>query len=322
MSHRLRLSRGSLLVATSLFALACGGGQAEAPPAEPPPAPAPAPEAPPPAPSAAPAPSASAAAPAAPEAAPQAAAPAPAEHHGPRHGRGMAALFVEGLAKVDLKPDQKAVVDAAIADLEKQGEQHGDAGKQLASDIADGIAAGKIDHAKTDADVKKLIAAIDSAKGGVQDAINKIHKALDAAQRKQLVEEMRTKGEEMREKGEHEGMDEKGHEEHMKMLADTIGLTPEQQEKLKGKMKDVMKTQMAAMKTNMGAMHKHMKAIGDAFETDKFDAKKAGVGEHASDMARTMAKHRIHFVEAVLGVITPEQRAKFAEHVKAHAEGG
>jgi Spy/CpxP family protein refolding chaperone len=76
------------------------------------------------------------------------------------------------------------------------------------------------------------------------------------------------------------------------------------------------------MKANMGVMQKHMKAIGDAFETDKFDAKKVGVGEHASDMAKTMAKNRIAFVEAVLSVLTPEQRTKFAEHVRTHAEGG
>jgi Spy/CpxP family protein refolding chaperone len=234
----------------------------------------------------------------------------------------MAALFVESLTKVDLKPDQKAAVDVAISDLQKQGEQHAEAGKQLASDIADGVAAGKIDQKKTDADVKKLVADVDASKAGVQDAINRLHKALDPAQRKTLVEEMRAKGEEMRAKSEQEAGDEKEHGEHLKMLSEGIGLSPEQTEKLKAKLKDVMKSQMATMKTNMGAMHKHMKAIGDAFETDKFDAKKAGVGEHAGEMARTMAKNRVQFVEAVLAVVTPEQRAKFAEHIRSHAEGG
>jgi Spy/CpxP family protein refolding chaperone len=321
MSVRLRFTPSSLLVLTALAPLACGGGQSEAPPPEAPPAAAPMAAAPPPAPT----PAATTAPEAAPAAAPQAAAPAapPADQHRPGHGHGhgMAALFVESLTKVDLRPDQKAAVDAAIADLEKQGEAHGDAGKQLAGDIADGIAAGKIDHKKTDADVKNLVSAIDASKAGVQDAVNKIHKALDADQRKKLVEAMRAKGEEMRGKSEQEGED-KAHEERLKMLSEGIGLTPEQTDKLKAKLKDVMKGHMATMKTNMGAMQKHMKAIGDAFETDKFDAKKAGVGEHAGDMAKAMAKHRVQVVEAVLAVITPEQRAKFAEHVRSHAEGG
>jgi Spy/CpxP family protein refolding chaperone len=267
-----------------------------------------------PAPTAAPAPE-----PAAPAAAP--AAPPAAEKH-PHHGRGMAQLFVASLAKLDLKGEQKAAVDAAVADLEQQGAQHGDAGKQLVGDIADGVIAGKIDHAKTDADIKKLVDAVTATKAGVQDAVNKLHKALDPTQRKKLVEEMRARGEEMHAKGEQKTEEDPAHEAHMKMLSETLGLSPDQVEKVKAKTKGIMKTQMVAMKANMGAMQKHMKAIGDAFETDKFDAKKAGVGEHAGDMAKTMAKHRIAFVEAVLSVLTPEQRAKFAEHLRTHAEGG
>jgi Spy/CpxP family protein refolding chaperone len=234
----------------------------------------------------------------------------------------MAQLFVVSLSKLDLKADQKAAVDAAVAELEKQGAQHGDAGKQLVSDIADGVTEGKIDRVKTDADVKKLVEAVGSTKGAVQDAVNKLHKALDPAQRKKLVEEMRARGEEMRAQGEKKGEEDPAHETHLKMLSESLGLTAEQVEKLKAKTRVVMKTQMATMKTNRGAMQKHMKAIGDAFETDKFDAKKVGVAEHASDMAKTMAKHRIAFVEAVLSVLTPEQRSKFAEQVRAHAEGG
>jgi hypothetical protein len=39
----------------------------------------------------------------------------------------------------------------------------------------------------------------------------------------------------------------------------------------------------------------------------------------APDMIKAMAKSRVDFVQTVLGVLTPEQRAKFAEHVRAHA---
>lgn len=325
MSYRSRFAESSLLLLTAVLAPACGGGQSETPPPETAAtAPPPVAEAPPPAPAAsAPAPATAAPEPAA-SAAPAAppAAPAEAEKAGMHHGHGMAAFIVAALGKVEVRPDQKAAIDAAVADLEKQGGAHADAGKQLASDIADGVAAGKIDHAKTDADVKKLVAAVEATKAGVQDDVNNLHKALDAAQRKQLVEAMRAKGEEMREKEGHEESEEHEHEGKMKMLSDTLGLTPEQTDKLKAKMKDVMKGQMATMKTNMGAMHKHMKEIADAFESDKFDAKKVGVGKNAPEMARTMAKHRIQFVETVLAVLTPEQRAKFAEHVREHAQDG
>jgi Spy/CpxP family protein refolding chaperone len=37
-------------------------------------------------------------------------------------------------------------------------------------------------------------------------------------------------------------------------------------------------------------------------------------------MVKAIAKHRIEFVQTVLGVLTPEQRPKFAEHIRAHAD--
>jgi len=98
-----------------------------------------------------------------------------------------------------------------------------------------------------------------------------------------------------------------------------LALTPEQHDKLKAKLEAQMKTDEAAMKARMAASEKHMKAIGDAFAGDKFDAKKAGVGAQASEMAKTMATGRVKFAETVLGVLTPEQRTKFAEMLKAHA---
>ncbi len=73
------------------------------------------------------------------------------------------------------------------------------------------------------------------------------------------------------------------------------------------------------MKARMAAAEKHMKTIGDAFITDKFDAKKAGVGTQAPDMAKTMASAKIGYAETVLSVLTPEQRAKFADILRQHA---
>ena len=111
MSYRSRLAESSLVIVSCMLAISCGGGQAEAPPAEAPPAPV--------SPPVAEAPPAQATSPAAtpapePAAAAQPAEPAPAasgKH--PHHGRGMAQLFVVSLAKLDLKADQKATVDAA-----------------------------------------------------------------------------------------------------------------------------------------------------------------------------------------------------------------
>ena len=266
------------------------------------------------------------------------------------HGHGMASLLIASLSSVELKPEQKSAVDGIEADLEKLGEQHGESGKKLSEDVADGVAAGKIDHAKTDADIKAIVKAVEATQVGMQDAANRLHKELDPDQRKKLVETMREKGKEMREHGmghggpgehEHEhgqgaadhgpGPGPEGHEGHegehghgmeghmMDKLADDLALTPEQREKIHTKLEAQMKAKEGTMKAKMAESEKHMKAVGDAFETDKFDAKKAGVGAQAPDMAKGMATERVTFVETILAVLTPDQRTKFAAHVKEHA---
>jgi len=196
------VSRSALFVLlAAALSPACGGSQ-PAEPAAPPPAPAASA-----APAMAPAPSAAAPAPSAAAPAPAPAAPAApeqkADEHEGHHHRGMAALFTSSLSELTLKPEQKTTIDAAVAELEKLEGSHKDSGKQLMSDIADGIAAGKIDHAKVDADVKAIQKGMQANAAAVQDNVNKIHKALEPDQRKQLVEKMRAKAQDMH---EHMGM--------------------------------------------------------------------------------------------------------------------
>lgn len=103
------------------------------------------------------------------------------------------------------------------------------------------------------------------------------------------------------------------------MLSEELGLTEEQQGKLRTKLDAQFKTQQAAMKTRMAAMEKHLAALATAFESDNFDAKKAGVGVQAPEMVKAMVNDRVKFVEIVFGVLTPEQRTKFADHLRKHA---
>jgi Spy/CpxP family protein refolding chaperone len=266
----------------------------------------------------------------------------------------MMGMIIAELDQLSLKPEQKTVVDGIKADFDKMPEATKEAHAQLVKDLADGAAAGKLDKAKIAADQKKLTQSIESTAAKAQEDANKLHKTLDADQRKKLVELVRAKGKEMDEhmkaewaehekgghgpmgkpgEGEHaHGDHEKGEHGHMgphpmmgdhgrlDKLAEEIGLTAEQKEKLQGKLEAGMKGEMGKMKDHHAGMQKHMKSVADAFESEKFDAKKAGIGEHADDMVKMMTDMQIRFIEAVLSVITPEQRAKFAEHLRQHAD--
>jgi Spy/CpxP family protein refolding chaperone len=248
-------------------------------------------------------------------------------------------MFIAELDGLTLKPDQKTAVDGIQADLKKADEAQEASRQKLMADTADGIAAGKVDHKKTDADVKALVAAVTATTPTVQDALNRLYKTLDADQRKKLVEGLREKGKAMQERmAKAAGDGDKGHDGHdgaahgegpehggmrggrMMKLVEELGLTPEQHKKLDPQLRDKMKAQRAAMKTRTEADMKHMMAIGDAFQGDKFDAKKAGVGAQAAEVAKARATNRLAIVETILAVLTPEQRTKFADQMRARAD--
>jgi Spy/CpxP family protein refolding chaperone len=281
------------------------------------------------------------------------------------HHPALGMLMAES-SEVGLTAEQQKVVDAIEADLEKQADALKEPHTQLNTDLADGVAAGKLDKKKIDADSKKLALAGDATVKAVQDAANKLHQTLDATQRKKLSELLVAKADEMHEhmgpmhgpgpgpKGEpgkgpqgpqgapppppkgELGAGPKGPDEHARhhgqgkpemghpgmgpdKLVEMLGLTQEQNDKLKTKLEALSKSQAGSMKTEHAAMQQQMKAIAEAFATDKFDAKKAGIGEKHGDMMKAMIKSRLDFIEAVLSVLTPEQRTKFAEHVRQQA---
>jgi Spy/CpxP family protein refolding chaperone len=127
--------------------------------------------------------------------------------------------------------------------------------------------------------------------------------------------------------GEHEHSAKGGEHEHggkamwegpLDKLAEELSLTPEQSAKIRGKVEALVKTQQAAMKDQMAAAVKHFGAVSAAFEGDKFDAKKAGVGTQTPELVKSIATGRVQFVQAVLSVLTPEQRPKFLARVQAH----
>jgi Spy/CpxP family protein refolding chaperone len=263
------------------------------------------------------------------------------------------AVFFSSLDSLTLTAEQKTTVEGIEADLAKHTEVAKEPRQKLEADVAAGVTAGKLDQPKIDADIRAMSAAVAATQTAVQEDMNRLHQALNAEQRKKLIETAREKGKEMHGRGmamhehgckegehgcmagdhqhggpsDHEHAGKSGDHEHdrpgmwegpLAKLSEELSLTPEQNAKIQSKVEALVKAQQATMKDKMAATMKHLAAVGTAFENDKFDAKKAGVGTQAPDLVSSIATERVKFVQAVLSVLSPEQRPKFVAHIQAH----
>lgn len=239
-------------------------------------------------------------------------------------------LFRFSLAEVNLRPDQRTALEAVHKDNKGKSEPMREARRQLSAMLADGVAAGSIDRAKVDPQTEKLVQSVQAMVPVWQDSMNKLHATLDPAQRKQLIETMRTKGERWKDHAQMHAAQHGGPGAMMKQrfqhFAKELQLTQDQMHAIRDKMQAKMGSseQKEAHRKRAEEMREHMKAVGDAFMTDKFDAKALDVGKNAADMTRLGTKGIIDFIDTVQTVLTPEQRARFAQIIRerGHAPEG
>ncbi len=285
--------------------------------------------------SAAPAP-AQAAASAAPAAAASAAPPAgpagPAEQdeadeHRHHHHAGVVGLIAMSVHDLDLSAEQKATVEKIHADLVAKMEPARTAGQDLANTLADGVAAGKVDRAKADAAIDRLVARVQAQQGSALDAMNKLHAALTTAQRAALVDKLGEHFEKWKEANGHEDQDGQPHRSGPLLgLVRDLGLSKDEAEQIKASFRAVLKasTPATGQTSIQDHGHKvvtdHLQAFAAAFKADSFDAHKVGAAGAADGrMARWGATRMARFFEAAAPVLTADQRAKLSQMIRERA---
>jgi Spy/CpxP family protein refolding chaperone len=303
------------IVAGSML-LACGG---ESPaPLAPPPTPPAATEAPPPV-ASTPAPTATAA----PTAAPAVPTGVPEQAEGDEHRRhwhgGVVSLVAMSLKDIDLTDDQRASVEKIKTDLAAKLGPVRAAGTDLANALADGVAAGKVDRAKADKAIEKLATAAKGVHDAVADAMNQLHNTLNAQQRATLVDKLSAHWEKWKEaQGQDEQDQTQNRNGHLLALVRDLGLSQDQAQKIKTSFKAMMKA--SPQETAHKEVQDHLKAFGTAFKADTFDAKKLTTATPANGhIARWGATRMARFLEAAAPVLTPDQRTKLADQIRAHA---
>lgn len=253
----------------------------------------------------------------------------------PGHG-GPSMMLFQAARGLDLKDEQKTKIDAIEkAAHEGAGDANRDAiktaAKDLHTDILAGIKAGKIDTAK----LEPRYAAIDKAAAAAHDkeaeALNSLHAALDATQRKAAVASVRAKQAARDEKmahradkadkddagadggkgGGHGGPGGNGAKRSLDRLTRGLELDAEQQKKVDAL---VPKDDGKAGHPDMAEMKKKADALLTAFEKDTFDAKK--VDAFDAKKVRAPMDQETKLLAQLVTILKPEQREKLAARME------
>jgi Spy/CpxP family protein refolding chaperone len=226
-------------------------------------------------------------------------------------------------------PEQKAALEQVQADLKKHMQPAREADEKLQKTLADAAAAGSFDKAKIDAATRQVETASAAAHAASLASLDKLHAILKPEQRAALVDKVRAhwevwrkangaKGTEHEEHAEHDHAAGSARHPHLEHLAKELNLTADQVSKIDAR----VASEKAGPELDAAKVEAHIQAFETAFESEKFDAKKAlGEGKDASGhMAGWGAKQMAHFVEAVSSVLDADQRKKLAAHLREHAE--
>jgi Spy/CpxP family protein refolding chaperone len=241
-----------------------------------------------------------------------------AEHHRHHHHGGFAMFIAMSLDSLNATPEQAAAITKIRTDMYAAMAPAHDAEKAVLLALADGIEANNIDQSR----VHAAIAQLTGAAAGVQDAVagslNALHATLTPPQRAALVDKVEGHFEVWHHtNAPDEAATRDTHGGHLGKLANELALSPPQVETIRASFASSISGVPHFDRAEADA---HIKAFGDAFASDTFDAKALAAGGSVNaHMATWGITRTVHFYKAVLPVLTPEQRAKLAHDIRRHA---
>ena len=218
------------------------------------------------------------------------------------------------LEDTSLTADQRARVEAVRAELSAASASEKTARVALADRLAAQITAGALDRAALEPYMTAIETARATDKPAEQKALNDLHAALTSGQRARLVEAARAKLD------KHAFRDDG--KERLEQVADELELSDTQRRAIKARVVAQLGAHFADHGHEHGEFKARAEAIAQAFASDSFDAKTLDVGKDASAFMRPMGEAMLTLVEATLPELSPAQRAKLAEHVRARASDG
>jgi hypothetical protein len=217
----------------------------------------------------------------------------------PRHGPARA--FFRQVAALDLRDDQQvavsAIQDQLAADMVPQRESV----RQAILRMADAVELGELDATKV-AEQKAMLSTV------LGEA-----KALDPAQRVALVEKLQ------KQHDPHTQPDAE-HSHGLAKLAYAVGLTEQQQAKIKEALNAGLDDLFPDRKTRREEWEAKMKAMGEAFVTDDFDAADFDLAGRAGEVIASSVEIASRAIDVSNRVLSGGQRRLAAEWIRGKAD--
>jgi Spy/CpxP family protein refolding chaperone len=241
---------------------------------------------------------------------PSAAASAPKPAHRFHRGGGMFGMLLRGTRELTLSDTEGDAIGKLDDDLHADDGTRGAELKQLDADVVAGIRAGKVDATKIQADYAAIDTAMQARLAKEATAVNGLYATLDAGQRKQLVDGLRTKQAE-RDKSMKNLPDAGGTDLMMKMriarLTSDLTLDDAQQKQV-----SLLVAKLdtpAAAQARKDAAKQQVDALLTAFGADGFDANK--VPPPGKSLHEGMERD-VTFTSQLVPILRPDQREKLA----------
>jgi Spy/CpxP family protein refolding chaperone len=239
------------------------------------------------------------------------------EHHRYHHHGGVTLFIAMSLDTLGVSPEQRATVETIRTDLHARMEPARAAEQNLMATLADGLAAANFDAAKVNAAVTQVTAAGAALHDASADALNALHAVLTPPQRAALVEKVESHWAVWQRANAEETGPANPDGGRLAMLATELDLTADQVDKIRAAVGERMK---AVTRLDPQEVATHLRAFGDAFRSEKFDARVLTTANAANaHLVGWGAAHLAYFVETVSPVLTPDQRVKFAQRLREHA---
>ncbi len=238
------------------------------------------------------------------------------------HHVGFIGFALMSIPTLGVSPQEEAQVEKIRQDMLARFKPAHDAEAALLGVLADGVAAGNVDMAKADAAVAHIVDVSTQMDDVTNDALNQLHAVLQPPERQALA--LKVQAHYMvwhRANADKEAQpDQEKEGGHIHHLAQVLGLSPEQVDKIDAGFTEAIKALYAARPFDSKAAEEHMAAFISSFSADQFDAKTLTTADKGnSSVAGWGAMRMVRMYEVMAPILTPDQRTKAAALLRDHA---